>query len=97
MLIPLGGTVEEKGTLQMKGGQKYHVKVEFSSAPSCKLDQGSNVLFGNGALRIGGTRIIDAHEEIEHAAALAKDAEQVIICAGLNVRYPLGVFVTWSY
>jgi beta-glucosidase len=79
------GTVEEKGIVPVKKGQKYHVKVEFASAPSCKLDQGSNVLFGGGALRIGGAKIIDADEEVKHAASLAKDADQVIICAGLNV------------
>lgn len=80
------GTVEEKGTVPVRKGQKYHVKVEFASAPTCKLDQGSNVLFGGGAVRIGGAKVIDAKKEIEHAAALAKDADQVIICAGLNVR-----------
>jgi len=84
------GTIEEKGILKMKKGQKYHIKVEFVSAPSCKLDQGSNVLFGGGAVRVGGAKVIDADEEVKHAAELAKDADQVIICAGLNVshQYP---------
>jgi len=79
------GTVEEKGFLPIKKGQKYHFKIEFVSAPSCKLDPGSNVLFGSGAVRLGCAKIIDAEEEIKHAAALAKDVDQVIICAGLNV------------
>lgn len=83
------GTVEEKGYLTMKKGETYHVKVEFASAPSCKLDQGTSVLFGGGALRIGGAKVIDADEEVKHAARLAKEADQVIICAGLNVRPPL--------
>ncbi|RDW82921.1 hypothetical protein BP5796_04412 [Coleophoma crateriformis] len=78
------GTVEEKGITSMKKGQTYHIKVEFTSAPACKLPQGNNVLFGGGAVRIGGTRIVDADEEVKHAAALAKDADQVIVCAGLN-------------
>ncbi|KAA8564865.1 hypothetical protein MFRU_008g02920 [Monilinia fructicola] len=78
------GTVEERGVVQLKKGQKYHIKVEFASAPSCKLDRGDNVLFGPGAVRIGGAKIIDADEEIAHAAKLAKEADQVIICAGLN-------------
>lgn len=80
------GTVEEKGILPLKKGQTYHVKVEFASAPTCKLNQGSSVLFGGGALRIGGAKVIDADDEVKNAAALAKDADQVIICAGLNVR-----------
>jgi hypothetical protein len=86
MFRPLG---EEKGVLAMKKGQKYHIKVEFASAPACKLDQGTNVLFGGGAVRIGGAKIIDADEEVKHAAALAKDADHVIICAGLNVSLHL--------
>lgn len=79
------GTAEEKGILPMKKGEKYHIKVEFGSAPSCKLDPGSSLLFGQGAVRLGGAKVIDAEEEIKHAAALAKDADQVIVCAGLNV------------
>lgn len=79
------GTVEERGTVSLKKGQKYHIKVEFASSPSCKLDRGENVLFGPGAVRIGGAKIIDADEEIAHASELAKEADQVIICAGLNV------------
>ena len=83
------GTVEEKGILPVKKGQKYHIKVEFASAPACKLDQGNNVLFGGGAVRIGGAKVIDADKEVKHAAELAKGADQVIICAGLNVSYPV--------
>lgn len=83
------GTVEEKGILNVKKGETYHVKVEFASAPACKLDQGTNVLFGGGAVRIGGAKVIDADEEVKHAAALAKEADQVIICAGLNVPPPI--------
>ncbi|KAG9230687.1 glycoside hydrolase family 3 protein [Amylocarpus encephaloides] len=78
------GTVEEKGVLAVKKGQTYHLKVEFGSAPTSRLDPGNNVLFGNGAVRIGGAKVISADEEIKHAAELAKDADQVIICAGLN-------------
>lgn len=81
------GTVEEKGILPVKKGQKYHIKVEFASAPACKLDQGNNVLFGGGAVRIGGAKVIDADKEVKHAAELAKDADQVIICAGLNADW----------
>lgn len=88
------GTVEERGVVQLKKGQKYHIKVEFASAPSCKLDRGDNVLFGPGAVRIGGAKIIDADEEIAHAAKLAKEADQVIICAGLNVSFCLLVYQT---
>jgi beta-glucosidase len=89
------GTVEEKGILSVKKGQKYHIKVEFASAPACKLDQGSNVLFGGGAARIGGAKVIDADKEVKHAAELAKDADQVIICAGLNVSSLISIILSW--
>ena len=90
------GTVEEKGILTLKKGETYHMKVEFASAPACKLDQGTNVLFGGGAMRIGGAKVIDADEEVKHAAALAKDADQVIICAGLNVS-PLSLLFPFAF
>jgi beta-glucosidase len=90
------GTIEEKGILRLKKGEKYDVKVEFASAPACKLNQGTNVLFGGGALRIGGAKVIDADEEVKHAVALARDADQVIICAGLNVS-PLQLTCLVSY
>lgn len=83
------GTVEEKGILPIKKGQTYHIKVEFASGPACKLDQGTNVLFGGGAIRIGGAKVINAEEEVKRATTLAKDADQVIICAGLNVCYAI--------
>lgn len=80
------GTVEEKGQLQVKKGETYHFKVQFGSAATSKLG-GSQVLFGSGALRIGGCKLIDAQAAIQHAAALAKDADQVIVCAGLNADW----------
>lgn len=80
------GTVEEIGHFSVKKGETYHFKVQFGSAATSKL-AGGNVLFGGGALRVGGCKIIDAEKEIQRAAALAKDADQVIICAGLNADW----------
>lgn len=79
-------TVEEKGTIQLKKGETYHFKVEFTSAAASKL-RGDNVLSGGGALRIGGCKVIDDKDEIAKAAALAKEADQVIICSGLNADW----------
>lgn len=79
------GTVEEKATVPMKKGQTYHLKIEFGSASTCKLNQGSNVLAGGGAVRLGGAKVLDPDEEVLRAVKLAKEADQVIICAGLNV------------
>ena len=79
-------TVEEKGFLKVKKGETYEVKVEFASAASSKLVDNS-VLFGGGTLRVGGCKVIDADQEIARAAELAKGADQVIICAGLNADW----------
>jgi beta-glucosidase len=81
------GTVEEKGILPMKKGETYNFKIEFGSAPSCKLDRGHNVLFGGGAVRLGGCKVIDPMEEIKKSAELAKEHDQVVICAGLNADW----------
>ncbi|KAB5554891.1 glycosyl hydrolase family 3 N terminal domain-containing protein [Coniochaeta sp. 2T2.1] len=79
-------TVEEKGFVSVKKGERYDVKVEFASAVTSKL-AGNNVLFGGGTLRVGGCKVIDPNEEIRKAAELAKDADQVIVCAGLNADW----------
>lgn len=83
------GTVEEKGTVKLEKGKKYNVRVEFASAPASKLISDAVVVAAGGGIRIGGAWVIDAEEEIKNAAALAKEVDQVIICAGLNVRPPI--------
>ncbi|RFU32983.1 hypothetical protein B7463_g3316, partial [Scytalidium lignicola] len=80
-------TIEEKGSVNLEKGKKYHVKVEFTSAPASKLDTAGHVNFGGGALRIGGAKVIDAEQEIKHVVELAKEADQVIVCAGLNADW----------
>lgn len=80
------GTVEEKGRLRVRKGETYAFKVQFGSAATSKL-RGGQVLFGSGALRIGGCKVIDPRAEIERAAALARTADQVIVCAGLNADW----------
>lgn len=40
--------------------------------------------FGAGGLRAGGTRKIDLKSELEKAAFMATQFDQVILCAGLN-------------
>lgn len=80
------GTIEEKGHLDVKKGETYNFKVQFGSAATSKL-RGGQVLFGSGALRIGGCKVVDPKAEIARAAQLARDADQVIICAGLNADW----------
>ncbi len=40
--------------------------------------------FGGGGFRIGGAWVLEMKDTICEAARLAKDADQVVICAGLN-------------
>lgn len=88
------GTLEEKGTLAVKKGRFYHVKIEFASAPTNKLNSGGVVRFGGGAFRIGGAFIIDPEQGIASAVELARGAAQVVICAGLNVSFIAVIFHT---
>ncbi|KAK3704870.1 beta-glucosidase [Vermiconidia calcicola] len=78
------GTVEEKGRIHMEEGKTYHVKLEFASAPASKLDGGGVPQFGGGGFRIGGAWVLDMGDTVAEAVRLASEAEQVVICAGLN-------------
>jgi len=81
------GTVEEKGAIPVTEGETYTVRVEFGSAATSPLPNIGATLHGGGCLRIGGCRVIEADEEIARAVELAKDADQVIICGGLNADW----------
>jgi len=83
------GTLEEIGEISVKKGQTYHLKVEYASAATNKLGGGGVIRFGGGGVRIGGAYKIDPMEEISRAVELAKKADQVVVCAGLNVSYVL--------
>ncbi|KAI0018625.1 glycoside hydrolase family 3 protein [Xylariomycetidae sp. FL0641] len=79
-------TREEKGRYPLRKGRTYHVQVTFGSAPTSKLG-GDAVLLAGGALRVGGCRVVDPAAEIARAAALARTAEQVVVCAGLSAEW----------
>lgn len=79
-------TVEEKGFYKLEKGKTYDFKVTFGSSPTSKLGGGA-VLLNGGALRIGGCKVIDPKAEIARAVELARDADQVIVCAGLNAEW----------
>ncbi|KAK4959126.1 beta-glucosidase [Elasticomyces elasticus] len=78
------GSVEEKGVIALEKDKTYHIRLEFSSAPTSKLHGDGIVRFGGGGFRIGGAWVLSMDDTIAEAARLAKDAEQVVICAGLN-------------
>ncbi|KAH8684175.1 glycoside hydrolase family 3 protein [Ilyonectria robusta] len=79
-------TQEERGIVNLKKGESYKVKVEFASAPSFTLAL-ENTVVGHGSLRVGGCKVIDDQAEIKKSVQLAKEHDQVIICAGLNADW----------
>jgi beta-glucosidase len=79
-------TREERGRIELKKGETYNFRVEFGSAPTFTL-KGDAYVPGHGSLRVGGCRVIDDQEEINKSVQLAKEHDQVIICAGLNADW----------
>ncbi|KAI4147944.1 MAG: hypothetical protein LQ340_005308 [Diploschistes diacapsis] len=81
------GTVEVKGTVAMQEGGTYHIHTTFASSPSSKLEKAGVTTFPNGGMRIGGAWVLDPEEEVHRATEMAREAEQVVICAGLNMDW----------
>ena len=80
------GTIEERGKFYLKKGQSYAVRVEFTSAPACKLSRKGSVSFGGGGLKFGGQLTIDPHQALQDAVELASKVDAVVVFAGLNVK-----------
>jgi beta-glucosidase len=78
------GTREEIGSIALDAGRQYNVHVEFGSLPTLTYQRGGVTAFGAGGIRLGCFRKIDMEVELKRAIALAKECDQVIICAGLN-------------
>lgn len=76
------GTIEEKGKIYLKQGQKYKISVYFGSFRSSDLTD-SAVEFGGG-VRIGFVKDEGNEKELQRAVAAAKDADQVVLVIGLN-------------
>jgi beta-glucosidase len=81
------GTIEKKGAIEIKAGKSYEVLVEFGSAPTSKMEVPGVTAMGAGGVFLGGARRIDPEEEIANAVKLAKEVDQVVICAGLNADF----------
>lgn len=79
------GTIEEIGTMNLKAGKDYTLRVLFASAPTSKLSRAGETSFRGGGLRLGGGRRITEDLEIQAAVQIATQVDQVLICAGLNV------------
>lgn len=80
-------TIEELGVKELKAGQTYKIVFEFGTAPTSDLDTRGIVAFGPGGFRFGATRRVSQDELISKAVEQAKQAEQVIIFAGLTSEW----------
>lgn len=78
------GTREETAAVRLEGGRKYRLRVEFASAPACKLVKPGVVNFGGGAARLGMVRVVDDDEAIAEAVAAARACDVTVLCAGLT-------------
>lgn len=78
------GTVEEKGTIRLEQGRQYKLLVQWGCAETSKLKIGGLVDFGQGGVRIGAAVSLSREKAIGDAVTLAKQAEQVVIFAGLT-------------
>ncbi|KAM0541955.1 hypothetical protein ACHAPJ_013017 [Fusarium lateritium] len=81
------GTREEIGLLTLKADQKVHLRVDFGTAPTQSTTSVGTTNMGSGGFRLGCKKITDTEQDIQSAVEIAKDADQVIICAGLSPEW----------
>ncbi|EGV61510.1 beta-glucosidase [Yamadazyma tenuis] len=78
------GTREEKSDVQLVKGQTYHIKVEFGTSPTAlvakEFKEPGGVYFG---FRLKST----PKDELAKAVQIAKDADTVIVVAGLSKEW----------
>ncbi|KAL4957507.1 glycoside hydrolase superfamily [Aspergillus filifer] len=81
------GTVEEKGSKELKAGQKYKITLQFGTAPTSDIDTRGVVIFGPGGFRFGAARRTTPEELISKAVEVAKKVDQVVVFAGLTSEW----------
>ncbi|KAH7919491.1 glycoside hydrolase family 3 protein [Leucogyrophana mollusca] len=82
------GTLEEKGTVELKANTKHNILVEFCNVRSpADGDEDQMVMDSNPGVRLGGAEVQDADEKMAEAVKLAKEADVVIAVVGLNADW----------
>lgn len=81
------GTVEEKGSKELKAGQSYKITLQFGTAPTSDIDTRGVVIFGPGGFRFGAARRTTQEELVTKAVELASKADQVVLFAGLTSEW----------
>ena len=74
------GTREERNTMTLEKGKKYVVRVEFGSSPTSTLPHDSAEI---GGVYFGFAPKVNVQDELEKAVKVAKDADVVVLVAGL--------------
>nr|ATQ35958.1 beta-glucosidase [Talaromyces piceae] len=77
-------TVEERGSKELKAGVSYHIRFEYGTRPTSKLENRGVVDFGPGGFAFGACKRRELQDSIKEAVELASKTEQVVIVAGLN-------------
>lgn len=79
------GTTEICGSISLNKGSSYTVRVEFGSLATSLLPGPGADSVAGGGIRIGCQFVMNAEEELAKAVEIAKQVDQVVIIAGLNV------------
>ncbi|KAK7204563.1 glycoside hydrolase superfamily [Myxozyma melibiosi] len=79
-------TREEIKRTELIGGKSYTIRVDFGSAMSSTLPSITGDVPGGG-LKLGVVKVNDPNIEIQKAIEAAADADQVVVCIGLNGEF----------
>ncbi|CAK7206644.1 beta-glucosidase [Sporothrix eucalyptigena] len=81
------GTGEIYGRVRLEKDKDYAVTVEWGSLATSPMQTHGAESMTGGGIRIGCARQLDVDEEIQRAVALARQADQVAVVAGLNADW----------
>lgn len=82
------GSIEELGQIELQKGLTYNFRIDFETGPDFGehyVPYNAPLVEAGGALRFGGELKIDPDVGIVEAVKIAKEADHVVIFAGLNV------------
>lgn len=78
------GTREERASKHLEQGKTYTVLLQFGSGLTQTVRKKGATAMRGGGVRVGATFKTDPEEEIQKAVQLAKEVDQVVVCAGLS-------------
>ncbi|KAF9041689.1 glycoside hydrolase family 3 protein [Panaeolus papilionaceus] len=82
------GTVEERGTVQLKANIKHDILVEYCNVRGFSAGgEDETIMDSMSGLRLGGAVVEDEDDLISRAVDISRDAEVVIAIVGLNSEW----------